>query len=236
MDNCSEQDCPYPVRTRGLCARHYRRQLHSERSECSVEGCTTRWHAGGLCVKHYTRMRAWGTTEDREPPPLRDPCSVTDCPGPVKARGLCGMHLQREYRSGTTELDWRAKERTCHLCKRRLSGNRFPLARASACIDCLLEYRAQLAAKRLKRTPAIRRQEEKLKELQGSCCAICGIPEEKAPKGRLHLDHCHSTKVIRGLLCARCNTGLGQFQDDPALLAAAITYLAASASAQPSGL
>ncbi len=62
---------------------------------------------------------------------------------------------------------------------------------------------------------------------QKGVCAICG----RAPGGytiresRLHVDHCHTTKQVRGLLCKHCNTGLGAFVDDPERLHAAIGYL-----------
>lgn len=51
-------------------------------------------------------------------------------------------------------------------------------------------------------------------------CQICLTTEE-----RLHLDHCHVTGDLRGYLCRACNHGLGNFQDDPKLLRAAIAYL-----------
>lgn len=54
---------------------------------------------------------------------------------------------------------------------------------------------------------------------QGGVCAICGRPDPE------HVDHCHTTGRIRGVLCFNCNGGLGQFGDDPARLAAAISYL-----------
>ena len=54
-------------------------------------------------------------------------------------------------------------------------------------------------------------------------CAICG--NEPTTQRGLHLDHCHDTGQVRGLLCHGCNTGLGAFSDDPELLAKAITYL-----------
>jgi len=40
-----------------------------------------------------------------------------------------------------------------------------------------------------------------------------------------HLDHCHKTGRIRGVLCNNCNTGLGKFYDDIELLKTAINYL-----------
>ena len=58
---------------------------------------------------------------------------------------------------------------------------------------------------------------------QGGRCAICGTDDFQGK--RPHVDHCHTTGVIRGLLCVRCNQGLGNFRDSPAQLRAAIAYL-----------
>lgn len=63
-----------------------------------------------------------------------------------------------------------------------------------------------------------------LLESQGGKCALCFGPPN-GPGDRLHVDHCHNTKRIRGLLCAKCNTLLGLAGDDPKLLARAIKYL-----------
>lgn len=57
---------------------------------------------------------------------------------------------------------------------------------------------------------------------QGGTCAIClGRPGGK----RLAIDHNHETDVIRGLLCANCNQGLGHFMDNPTFLNRAKQYL-----------
>lgn len=49
---------------------------------------------------------------------------------------------------------------------------------------------------------------KQFRKLQNGCCAICGKPEEQEGR-RLALDHDHQTGVVRGLLCYRCNSGLG---------------------------
>lgn len=56
-------------------------------------------------------------------------------------------------------------------------------------------------------------------------CSVCGNERPNFGKCGLVIDHCHSKGHIRGLLCVHCNTGLGQFRDDPVLLAKAIEYL-----------
>ena len=54
-------------------------------------------------------------------------------------------------------------------------------------------------------------------------CKICRT-SEPGVKG-WQIDHCHSSNIVRGLLCHHCNTGLGSFQDDVEILKAAIEYL-----------
>lgn len=55
-------------------------------------------------------------------------------------------------------------------------------------------------------------------------CAICRSPDPGG-RGSFHVDHCHSTGRIRGLLCHGCNVSIGHFQNDPNILRAAIDYL-----------
>jgi hypothetical protein len=60
---------------------------------------------------------------------------------------------------------------------------------------------------------------------QGGGCAICG------DASAFHVDHCHTSGAVRGILCNGCNTGLGLFKEDPARLIAATQYLEKSNAA-----
>ena len=61
---------------------------------------------------------------------------------------------------------------------------------------------------------------------QHSRCAICqGTSTGDKRSKNFHVDHCHITGKIRGLLCSACNKGLGLFTDSPDKLDRAIKYL-----------
>ena len=59
---------------------------------------------------------------------------------------------------------------------------------------------------------------------QDNKCAICKV-ENGVPRRRLAADHCHETGVFRGVLCHKCNLGIGFFNDNVEKLAAAIDYI-----------
>lgn len=57
-------------------------------------------------------------------------------------------------------------------------------------------------------------------------CAICReVEHADEPGKRLHIDHCHETGVVRGLLCAKCNTGVMRSGVTPETLRRAAQYL-----------
>ena len=59
---------------------------------------------------------------------------------------------------------------------------------------------------------------------QGNCCASCKSPDPGTVKGWM-LDHCHTTKKVRGVLCHHCNLALGNVKDSIATLEALTAYL-----------
>lgn len=62
-----------------------------------------------------------------------------------------------------------------------------------------------------------------LLEKQNNLCAICKNP--KTQNRDWHIDHCHKTGQVRGILCHYCNLMLGQARDSIASLKEAIIYL-----------
>jgi len=63
-----------------------------------------------------------------------------------------------------------------------------------------------------------------LKEQKGKC-KICGTTAPGKKRDTFSVDHCQQTNQIRGLLCIKCNSLLGQANDDIAVLEKAILYL-----------
>ena len=61
---------------------------------------------------------------------------------------------------------------------------------------------------------------------QKASCAICGVHQLEL-KRPLVVDHCHTTMIVRGLLCDNCNNGIGKLQDSVDVLKSAISYLKA---------
>jgi hypothetical protein len=63
---------------------------------------------------------------------------------------------------------------------------------------------------------------------QNNVCIICLRPETMTRGNKLQsfsVDHCHKTGKVRGLLCSKCNTAIGLFDDNPILVRSAMMYL-----------
>ena len=59
-------------------------------------------------------------------------------------------------------------------------------------------------------------------------CNICNIKVKKNVNLAINqgvIDHCHETKMVRGLLCNQCNKALGCFKDDITAMKSAIKYM-----------
>ena len=129
--------------------------------------------------------------------------------------------------------------KVCSKCKKEKSLDKFhkhangKLGRRGDCAECscaqkkLLHSKDPLKAKNtnLKRYYGITLDDYlEILEAQNGRCAICGT-DVPSGKGTFHVDHCHDSGQVRGLLCHSCNVGLGHFKDQESLLLKAALYL-----------
>lgn len=89
----------------------------------------------------------------------------------------------------------------------------------SFCKDC---DKLKTKEYRLNRYGISKIEHKNLSIFQDYRCAICSKREIYK---ELSIDHCHITGKVRGLLCTKCNMGLGLFEDNTDLLILAATYL-----------
>lgn len=79
---------------------------------------------------------------------------------------------------------------------------------------------------RLKKNYGLSLQEfNELLSAQSFSCACCGTTEPKGNSNQWHVDHCHETGAVRGLLCNACNIGIGCLGDDLQGVRNALKYL-----------
>lgn len=78
-------------------------------------------------------------------------------------------------------------------------------------------------SRRLRLYGLTRGEFEALKAAQAALCPICvtDLPSNE----RIHVDHCHATGRVRGLLCGPCNQAIGLFKEDASRMGRAIVYV-----------
>lgn len=124
----------------------------------------------------------------------------------------------------------------CPDCKKDRSPEEFPIARREKtgrhrycknchkkrCLESVIKHHGGRGGYLTKYRYGITEEEKKaLLFAQGGLCAICGSAKAE------HVDHDHGSGEVRGVLCFNCNGGLGRFQDDAAVMEAAMAYLQA---------
>jgi hypothetical protein len=164
--------------------------------------------------------------------------------GCMKRCRKCGAEkaLTEFYREKSARDGYRPECKACTSARRKLwyRANRereiervrsWQQANHEQYLRTQAEYRASMArdyrSEHLKRKFGLTLEEyEQRLRIQGGGCAVCGA---KPGKSSLHVDHDHKTGEIRGLLCFRCNGGLGQFKEQSTRLLRAADYLTGDA-------
>src|SRR3990167_4410389 len=209
------QPCYHRLRRRGTVERKYVVRVET----CIVEGCDREAGARNLCVFHYGKAQhplrvTWKLLRSRHPGNYPEAWETFESfAADVGARPSPVHQLRRKRNLEPWSADnaqWIS----------RIGGNANRLDPQYA-RDWKLQTKYKMT----------REEHAALLESQGGVCAICGSDNAQLSTKRrtaLHVDHCHATKVVRGLLCAGCNRGLGYFNDDPDLLRKAVAYLTKS--------
>ena len=223
---------------------------------CSIEGCKEVAHAKKLCFMHYERQRRHGHTESTRPSswgeinahPLIDQWNYLHH---KKGAELCAPEWRTDFRRFVADVGERPSPK--HKLK-RLDPNRLIGPDNFIWVEPEHERQPgetqQEANNRAERARRVDHPDKfrnthlrkkyngltlagvaAMSARQGHRCAICQESEETTINGKrvaMAVDHDHEDPngAIRGLLCMRCNRGLGLFKDNPKLLQAAIDYLA----------
>ena len=101
----------------------------------------------------------------------------------------------------------------CVLCKKEVKKISKPITRY--CEECAptIAWR-----ERARRYGIGKKQWDKLLQQQNGLCALCDRNPEV-------VDHCHKEKIVRGLLCNRCNTRIQILEGDKEYLEKSMKYV-----------
>lgn len=199
---------------------------------CEVDGCNRPHRSKGYCEMHYQRWRKYGDpgqVDEIQPSDYnpRNYCYVEGCTERCVGSGLCNKHYTRMKNHGNTDdpvltksWDHRINEDGNVLCTDcleyvspeniGLNTNDRPYSRCNRCKHLKVRYGLTF------------KEFEQMRLDANDKCDIC---ERSLSETNIALDHDHLTGDIRGLLCKRCNTALGSFQDSVEMLKRAIEYI-----------
>jgi len=116
------------------------------------------------------------------------------------------------------------KKSLCNYCKGSICGRIIPYNKGKYTLT-LEQRKINNRNTQLKRNFGITNDDyNKLFNEQNGKCKICGIHKNQLNKN-LCVDHNHNSGKIRGLLCQKCNAGLGAFNDQTTIISSALNYL-----------
>jgi hypothetical protein len=117
---------------------------------------------------------------------------------------------------------WHGEDRVCIICKTKFSPTGTQQKKCTK-KECRKQYYDDYFFEK-RYDVDLGWYKEQLDKQFGKC-AICGSSEPGGRKSRFSIDHDHITKKARGLLCNKCNWGIGHFDDSIEKLDNAISYL-----------
>lgn len=135
----------------------------------------------------------------------------------------------QEFDSVVKGKRYRIKRHICYACLNQKSMGR-QRDRFNGDEEARLDHRHKITQRsKMKRYGITAEYAYELLDNQGGCCAVCGqsvsFGRDTPRREQACIDHCHNSGDVRGILCSKCNSGLGMLNDDPSILSKAIEYL-----------
>lgn len=174
-------------------------------------------------------------------------CRVPNCKNNTRNnRTLCCKHATRWHKYKSFDLPIGRYERVPQISQKDLPEgikkrcilhgnltadlvieNGFGKEKRRYCFFCKKEHSKKATVKKYGLNVS---QYNEMIKIQNNLCKICNKSEtiidiRNNTIKDLTIDHCHKTGKIRGLLCSKCNKGLGLFYEDPILFEIALNYL-----------
>jgi hypothetical protein len=119
----------------------------------------------------------------------------------------------RDHRCKPCYLVRQTKYRKANPEKIRAIGHKYEIANKDKIADSKLRSKYGITLV----------QKQTIFALQNGKCATCPFIFESVSSA--HVDHCHNTGRVRGLLCSSCNLVAGKAKDSPAILRSIADYL-----------
>lgn len=144
------------------------------------------------------------------------------------ARGKAITPNARSIKNHELSLNAAATGNTTYIPEKPCKlGHKLRFVNSNNCVDCdtIASEKHKISAKfaRIKKLYGLEKEVYlNLVQLQNSSCSLCMKVE--LDHFRLHVDHCHETNRVRGLLCGKCNQGIGLLNHSSELLRKAAVY------------
>lgn len=143
----------------------------------------------------------------------------------IRIKGRSSKRCEEDHRLANNALEagftYYESKRPCPM------GHKTRYVGSNNCVKCnqdQMKKRAEASKwARIKKLYSIDKdQYMRMLGEQGGKCAIC---TKDMHEKEIHVDHCHSTHIVRGLLCSRCNQAIGLLDDDPEKIRMAEKYI-----------
>lgn len=167
-------------------------------------------------------------------------CEAEGCERIHSCRGFCKLHYTRWRRHGDALVQKKVHvPKTDGIPHGTSHGYNYYKCRCDKCREFIVNKSREWAQnnpnrireRRLIRDYGITSADyDRMLTEQDGLCAVCHQPPSEGVRW-LHVDHCHDTGKVRGLLCQKCNVALGMLRESPEIVRSLLAYIAEHAEA-----